>query len=178
MSSSLPDLDGAAVLVASDRHLLWRCVYPFVVGGALLAGVLITGDASAPLFEAALWFGAFLLVGLLRLAWWHLRLGARSVAATATHLVALEQDAPVRWIAWSELETLLVYASDNSPEWNGKKAKHWMLLHVEPEIRVQPESAFVGDFHNLLIGRRGERAAVAALRTVAKGHGVLVRYIE
>lgn len=173
-----PDLSTATVvevLVSANRRGMWRAAVPMVVVALFFSVMWLpfreSDDLGFPVMAMP-----FLVAGALRVVLWHRTLAARSLVATDLDLVVTARNRVSRWVPWADVTGLEVYGGDLLPEW--KRTAVWFTVTVLPQTRIQPESAFVGDFVELLVRRKDRHSAYLSILAAARQHGVPVNYVE
>lgn len=158
------------MVAASDPRLSWRAAETFIlvaVGMAVIAG---------PEWELRLFmFALFALMGVGRVLLWRHWLGRRQLVVTPEHLIAVNRGRPERWVAWEDVQGLMVVPADRLPGWFW--GSRWLSVHVDPDLKVVPQKspAFVsGELAEMMISRRDAAAVLARLAAVAEPHGVEV----
>lgn len=155
----------AVVVAASDCRLAWRAAESFVAVGAVTL-------VLRPWWAGLLAFSVFLAAGCVRVLLWRHTLGKRRLVATSEHLVAVHGGRPRRWIDWDDLTGLRVSPADRLPGWwHGSMS---LTVSAVPDVRVQPESAFVGPLVELMVSRRNTSDVRARLKAACEPHGVAV----
>jgi hypothetical protein len=110
-------------------------------------------------------------VSATRIAFWMRGFGQRSLVATDTHLVLCKGRVAEQWVAWGDVERVLVVPSDLAPEWSRTRT-NWFHVVPQPELAVMPPAAFVGGFGDMLVSCRASRAATQRVRSAVHAHGI------
>jgi hypothetical protein len=163
-----PSLDAATTIVVANRRLLIRAALPTGLLAALVAwatwgsGNYVAGAVASALLLAA---------SAVRTLWWSRGFGSRTLMETPTHLVLCKGGVAEKWVAWDDLERVIVVRSDPAPEWSRLRTE-WFHVIPYPELAVMPPAAFVGGFGDMLVSSHGSDAAADRVRAVVHARGI------
>lgn len=163
-----PSLDEATTIVAADRRLAVRAALP---SGLLAALVAWASWGTGQILAGAVVSALLLAASVARTWWWARGFGSRTLMETPTHLVLCKGGTAEQWVAWDDLERLVVVPSDPAPEWSRMRTD-WFHVVPHPELAVMPPAAFVGGFRHMLLSSYGSRAAADRVRSVAHARSI------
>lgn len=163
-----PSLAAAKPIVVSDRRLAIRAALPTSLFAALVVyATWGTEGVAAGAIGAAL----LLAVSVGRTIFWARGFGTRSLWETPTHLVLCKGAVVEQWVAWADLERVIVVHSDPAPEWSRTRTD-WFHVIPQPELAVMPPAAFLSGFGDMLLSARGSDAAADRVRAVVHARGI------
>lgn len=158
--------------MASQRELAFRGLRLHLILAAAVCGFGVSAADRLPVLVVGLLWMAYAVV---RARWRWRRLACRDLLVTPTHLVLRARDVVEQWVAWEDIDSLVVFCT-TPPQWLSPIAgQMWFHVYPEPCTAMVPAQPVLSGFAEMLISSEDSMEAALRVKEAAEARGLSCR---